>query len=80
MKTVIVKFLGICLGSALLVGCAGSYTGEDMGTVIGAGTGALVGGAITNDALGAVVGAGAGALVGREVGRRSDHHDRHHDY
>lgn len=72
MSTMKYKILGVGLGVALLAGCAGGYTNEDVGTVLGAGGGALVGNAITNDPVGAVVGAGAGALVGREIGRRAD--------
>ncbi|MBX9587113.1 MAG: glycine zipper 2TM domain-containing protein [Gammaproteobacteria bacterium] len=75
------------LASATLVGCA---TNEEGGTVVGAGTGALVGYAIApHSVLGPVIGAGAGAIVGNQVGRNIDrdqnyrhryHHRQHYRY
>lgn len=74
------KILGLFLGTALLSGCAGGYSNEELGTVLGAGSGALIGSSITNDATGAVIGAGAGALIGHEVGRQTDDHYRYEGY
>ncbi len=79
-KQLTIKILGICLSSVLLTSCADYYTNEDIGTVLGAGSGALIGSTISNDATGAVIGAGAGALIGHEVGRQTDDRYRHEGY
>lgn len=80
MNKITYKFLSICLGTALLSGCAGGYSNQELGTVLGAGSGALIGSTITNDVTGAVIGAGAGAMIGHEVGRQTDDHYRYEGY
>lgn len=72
MRLLPLKLVAVAAFSIWAVGCANA-SGSDVGTVVGAGTGALAGYAISSDSpVGAVIGAGAGALVGREIGRRHD--------
>ena len=63
----------------VLWGCTGSGPKETGGTVIGAGTGAIIGGQFGHGAgrlLGVAVGALAGGLIGGEIGRSLDARDR----
>jgi uncharacterized protein YcfJ len=79
MKIVKIAACSLILASSTLFGCA---THQDTGTVVGAGTGALLGYAISpHNAIGPVIGAGAGALIGNRVGRNMDreqYYRRHH--
>jgi surface antigen len=63
----------------VLWGCAGAGPKETGGTVIGAGTGAIIGGQFGHGAgrlVGVAVGALAGGLIGGEIGRSLDARDR----
>ena len=63
----------------ILWGCAGAGPKETGGTVIGAGTGAIIGGQFGHGAgrlLGVGIGALAGGLIGGEIGRHLDARDR----
>lgn len=76
MKRMLVAPLILALAVA---GCAGAGPKETGGTVIGAGTGALIGGQFGHGAgrvLGVAVGALAGGLIGGEIGRSLDARDR----
>jgi|SRR6478736_3911575 len=44
-----------------------------VGTIVGAGAGALVGAAVTHGAAGPILGAVGGGLLGRHVGRHTVH-------
>lgn len=77
MKLMVIKLAAVAAISVWLTGCSNA-SGEDVGTVAGAGLGALAGYSISsNNAVGSVIGAGAGALIGREIGRQ---HDMRHGY
>jgi surface antigen len=63
----------------VLWGCTGAGPKETGGTVIGAGTGALIGGQFGHGAgrlVGVAIGAVAGGLIGGEIGRSLDARDR----
>ncbi len=63
----------------ILWGCTGAGPKETGGTVIGAGTGAIIGGQFGHGAgrlLGVGIGALAGGLIGGEIGRHLDAKDR----
>ena len=85
------KFASIAAIGFLLVGCAGSSDGsgpgprENTGTLLGAGTGALLGAAVagggTGDRLaGAAIGGLVGGLVGNRIGASLDEQDRRRAY
>jgi hypothetical protein len=44
-----------------------------VGTIVGAGAGALVGAAVTHGAVGPILGAVGGGLLGRHIGRHTVH-------
>jgi hypothetical protein len=44
-----------------------------VGTIVGAGAGALVGAALTHGAAGPIIGAVGGGLLGRHIGRHTVH-------
>jgi len=44
-----------------------------VGTIVGAGAGALIGGAVTHGATGPILGAVGGGLLGRHIGRHTVH-------
>ncbi len=78
MKMFNIAACSLVLASSTLLGCA---TNQEAGTVVGAGTGALVGYAIApGSALGPVIGAGAGALIGNQVGRNIDADQRYRQH
>ena len=72
--------LATAVSSLLLSGCAGTYTKQDTGTVIGA----LTGGALayglgkdsSNKELWTVVGIGLGGMLGNNIGAQLDERDR----
>jgi osmotically inducible lipoprotein OsmB len=70
------KTIGIIVLTSSLGACAGmSHT--EAGTVVGAGTGAVVGGALTGgSAVGVVGGAAVGGVIGHEVGESQDRAER----
>jgi surface antigen len=84
------KQFALALGLALsLAACAGSPDGpgpnENTGTLLGAGTGALLGAAVAghgtgNRLAGAAIGAGLGALIGNRIGASLDDEDRERAY
>jgi hypothetical protein len=57
-------------------GCA-THTGEGvlLGSLIGAGAGALIGGAVGDSGAGALIGAGSGAVLGGLIGNSYDAYD-----
>lgn len=64
------KAIGIIV---LIGGLGGCATNTDTGTLIGAGTGAVVGNLATGgSAIGTLGGAAVGGIIGHEVGERSD--------
>ena len=85
------KFAAIAAIGLLLAGCAGSPDGsgpgprENTGTLLGAGTGALLGAAVagggTGDRLaGAAIGGLVGGLIGNRIGASLDEQDRRRAY
>jgi osmotically inducible lipoprotein OsmB len=57
----------------LIGGLGGCATNTDTGTLIGAGTGALVGNVASGgSAIGTIGGAAVGGIIGHEVGERQD--------
>lgn len=67
------------LGLFLLAGCAGDSPKQDVGTLVGAGTGAFIGSQIgdgTGQLAAVAVGTLAGALIGGHIGRQMDELDR----
>ena len=77
MRSGNIRWLAICAVAAVTVaGC----TDEEVGTLVGAGAGAVVGKSIgghgTSGVVGTALGTLAGAWVGREVGRSMDEQDR----
>ena len=88
--TMSTKQFAPALGLALsLAACAGNPDGpgpnENTGTLLGAGTGALLGAAVAghgtgNRLAGAAIGAGLGALIGNRIGASLDDEDRERAY
>jgi surface antigen len=88
--TVSTKQFAMALGLALsLAACAGSRDGlgpnENTGTLLGAGTGALLGAAVAgggtgNRLAGAAVGAALGGLIGNHIGAGLDDEDKQRAY
>jgi len=85
------KFAAIAIIGVSLAACAGSPDGfgpgpkENTGTLVGAGTGALLGSAVAgggtgNRLAGAAIGAGLGALVGNRIGAALDDEDKQRAY
>ena len=85
------KFAAISIISFVLAACAGSPDAmgpgpkENTGTLLGAGTGALLGAAVTggstgNRLAGAAIGAGLGALIGNRMGAALDDEDKQRAY
>ena len=83
------KFLAIAVVAASLAGCAGSPDGtgpkENTGTLLGAGTGALLGAAVAgggtgNRLAGAAVGGLLGGLIGNRIGAALDDEDKQRAY
>ena len=83
------KAAAIAVIALTLAACAGSPDGigpkEGTGTLLGAGTGALLGSAIAgggtgNRLAGAAIGAGLGALIGNRIGAALDDDDRQRAY
>jgi surface antigen len=85
-----IKRFALTLGLALaLASCVGSPDGpgpnENTGTLLGAGTGALLGAAVAghgtgNRLAGAAIGAGLGGLIGNRIGASLDDDDRERAY
>lgn len=85
------KFSAIAAIGLLLAGCAGSPDGsgpgprENTGTLLGAGTGALLGAAVAGGGTGsrlagAAVGGLVGGLLGNRIGASLDEQDRRRAY
>jgi surface antigen len=83
------KVAAIAVLGFSLAACAGSPDGtgpgprENTGTLVGAGTGALLGAAVAgggNQLAGAVIGAGLGALIGNRIGAALDDEDKKRAY
>lgn len=85
------KLIAVTFAGLLLVGCAGSPDGsgpgprENTGTLLGAGTGALLGAAVagggTGDRLaGAAIGGLVGGLLGNRIGAALDDEDKKRAY
>ncbi len=72
-----VRLLAVC---AICAVTAAGCTKEEVGTIVGAGGGAVVGKAIgghgTSGVVGTAIGTLAGAWIGREIGRSMDEADR----
>jgi osmotically inducible lipoprotein OsmB len=62
----------VAFAAALLAGCSGNPTRQEIGAVTGAVIGGLAGAAVTGNTAGALAGAGAGAYVGHRVGTDMD--------
>ena len=76
MKSSTKSIIAISLAASLSA-CAG-MSNTEADTLIGAGTGAVVGGALTGgSALGVVGGAAVGGVVGHEVGESQDRNGRY---
>lgn len=75
------SILLITISTLILSGCSGTgLSKQTQGTIIGGGTGALVGSQIgggTGAIIATGIGAVGGALVGSEVGKSMDTKDRH---
>ena len=85
-KVATIAVIGLAVA---LAACAGSPDGtgprEGTGTLLGAGTGALLGSAVAgggsgNRLAGAAIGAGLGALIGNRIGAALDDEDRQRAY
>ncbi len=83
------KAAAIAIIALTLAACAGSPDGigpkEGTGTLLGAGTGALLGSAVAgggtgNRLAGAAIGAGLGALIGNRIGAALDDDDKQRAY
>jgi surface antigen len=85
------KFAVVAALGLAMAGCAGSPDGstgpkENTGTLVGAGTGALIGGAIGSGGgvgstvAGVAIGAGLGALIGNRIGASLDDEDKRRAY
>jgi len=85
------KYVAIAVVAASLAGCAGSPDGmgpgpkENTGTLLGAGTGALLGAAVAgggtgNRLAGAAVGGLLGGLIGNRIGAALDDEDKQRAY
>jgi surface antigen len=84
------KFAAVAVLGLLVAGCAGSPDGmtgpkENTGTLIGAGSGALLGAAVTgggpgNKLAGAAVGGLLGGLIGNRIGAAMDDEDKRRAY
>ena len=83
------KAAAIAIIALTLAACAGSPDGigpkEGTGTLLGAGTGALLGSAVAgggtgNRLAGAAIGAGLGALIGNRIGASLDDDDKQRAY
>src|SRR5439155_14996857 len=69
----------LLLPGLLTCGCASmsnTEKGVSAGSVIGAGTGALVGNAVGHTGAGALIGAGVGALSGGLIGNAADESEK----
>jgi surface antigen len=69
------------VGALLLMtaACAGQTDNKQIGTIVGAGVGALIGnqfGSGTGNVIATVIGAGAGAYIGQRIGQYLDERDR----
>jgi outer membrane lipoprotein SlyB len=67
----------------VLANCAGDVSKQDVGTVVGGATGALIGSQIGSGSgrvVGAAVGGVAGAVVGSQIGKSMDIQDEHQHY
>src|SRR5512141_3440132 len=85
------KFVAIAVVGLSLAACAGSPDGsgpgprENTGTLLGAGTGALLGAAVAgggtgNRVAGAAIGGVLGGLIGNRIGAGLDDEDRQRAY
>src|SRR5476649_334020 len=85
------KFAAIAVTGLTLAACAGSPDGsgpgprENSSTLLGAGSGALLGAAVAgggtgNRLAGAAIGAGLGALIGNRIGAALDDEDKQRAY
>lgn len=71
-------FISLLAAPFLIMGCAGDYSKQDAGMLIGGATGALVGsqfGGGSGHVVGAGVGGVAGALIGNQIGKSMDQQD-----
>ena len=84
-----VKYAAIAAAGLMLAACAGSPDGpgpkENTGTLLGAGTGALLGAAVAgggtgNRLAGAAVGGLLGGLIGNRIGAAMDDDDKERAY
>ena len=68
------KLLAVGFAAVMAAGCStwDNMSGQEKGTVIGAGAGAAVGGATVGGPLGTIGGAAAGGVVGNQVGKHQD--------
>ena len=79
-KSVITKFVLVCVASAVLIACNTNTPNEDVGVVTGAVAGGLLGSAVgggTGQVVAIGAGAVAGALIGGAIGRSMDDNDRY---
>lgn len=83
------KLVAVAVLGLALAGCAGSPDGtgprENTGTLVGAGTGALLGAAVTGGGVGsklagAAVGGLLGGLIGNRIGASLDDDDKQRAY
>jgi surface antigen len=85
------KIVTVSAAALLLAACAGSPDGlgpgpkENTGTLVGAGSGALLGAAVAGGGTGsrlagAAIGAGLGALIGNRIGAALDEDDKRRAY
>lgn len=68
------KALFVAAMAAVIAGCSGNPTRQEIGTATGAVVGGIVGSALTGGStVGTVGGAAAGALAGNKIGKELDH-------
>lgn len=68
------KAVSVCLGALIALFCV-SCNNSTSGTIVGAGTGAVVGGVVTNNPVGVFAGAAIGGVLGNVIGGELDSHD-----
>ncbi|HZL31998.1 MAG TPA: RT0821/Lpp0805 family surface protein [Pseudolabrys sp.] len=85
----VIKFAAIAAIGLSLAACAGTPDGrgprENSGTLIGAGSGAVLGAAVAgggtgNRVAGGVIGAALGAIIGNRIGAALDEEDKQRAY
>ena len=80
-----IRILAVALVGAALAACSSDSGPKEVGgTLVGAGTGALlgnaIGGATGNRALGTVTGAALGGMIGNRIGAAMDDEDKRRAY